>query len=67
MSSYHTGFGNGFNNSSPGDFGCQASESQGQWQFNGMVGNGADARQNTFGPQGTQVRLDRIYSIAMSC
>ncbi|KAH9030725.1 hypothetical protein EDB84DRAFT_1439061 [Lactarius hengduanensis] len=36
-----------------GDMGFQASENQGQWQFNG-TGNGAITRQNTFGIQGTQ-------------
>ncbi|KAH9047776.1 hypothetical protein EDB84DRAFT_1575085 [Lactarius hengduanensis] len=44
-----------------GDMGFQASENQGQWQFNG-TGNGAITRQNTFGIQGTQ-NTDVIVSM----
>ncbi|KAH9025274.1 hypothetical protein EDB85DRAFT_2149862 [Lactarius pseudohatsudake] len=57
----YTGFGNGFDSSLMGDMGFQASENQGQWQFNG-TGNGAITRQNTFGVQGMQ-NTDIIVSM----
>ncbi|KAI9428897.1 hypothetical protein BJY52DRAFT_1232688, partial [Lactarius psammicola] len=53
MSTYHTGFGNGFDCSSLGDLGFHASENQGQRQFNGL-GNAVGAIQSAFGPQAVQ-------------
>ncbi|KAI9464988.1 hypothetical protein BJY52DRAFT_1221103 [Lactarius psammicola] len=61
MSTYLTSFGNGFDCGLLGDLGFQASENEGQRQFNG-IGNAAGARQSAFGSQ-TMQNTDVIMGI----
>src|SRR6266702_1433382 len=65
MSTYHTGFGNGFESGSMGDLGFQPSENQGQWQFNG-VWNAAATRQSAFSSHTVQVRRKHTFSLPSS-